>query len=201
MLSQEWFHLKTHMSHLFIDLQSVWVSAFDKKKVYFARALLDNNYLVSGTTGWTQTDPESIISGNRDILFESPEITNDRGKAEEQVAETVIINMRNVKILELSTAKPNKLLFSVGLEYQTDLDKNNISDNLQQEFNDNKNLLSQNVTVSIEEKYSKWLITNKDNKKTYSVKKERDKLNIYQNNKGGIFSWLKKIMRRNRKQK
>ena len=73
----------------------------------------------------------------------------------------------------------NLVLFSVGLEYQADLDKDNISDNLRQKFKDNKILLSQNITISIKEK--KWLITDEDNKKTYSVKKEKNKLNIYEN--------------------
>jgi len=88
---------------------------------------------------------------------------------------------RYVEYINLPNNNTNlpQLLFSVGLEYQTDLDKDNIFDNLKQKFKENKILLSQNVTVSIEEKYSKWLITDKDNKKTYPVKKEKDKLNIY----------------------
>jgi len=94
-------------TNFFVDLQSVWMDAFDKEKVHFARALLDNGYYVAGTTQWTQTDTESLISGNRDILFIDPEIINSDGTVKEQIAERILINTRNVKILELKIAEPD----------------------------------------------------------------------------------------------
>ena len=89
------------------DLHSVWMSTFLEDKVNFVRVLLDNDYLVSGIVQWTQTDPESLISGNRDILIVSPEIMDKEGNVTEQIAEGILINTRNVKMLELKTAEPD----------------------------------------------------------------------------------------------
>jgi hypothetical protein len=95
-------------TNFFIDLQSVWISAFSEKKAYFVRALLDNDYLVSGIVQWIQTDPESLISGNRDILIVSPVIIDEEGNEKDQIAEGILINTRNVKILELKTEELDK---------------------------------------------------------------------------------------------
>ena len=69
------------------------------------------------------------------------------------------------------------LLFSVGLEAQGELDNGTISEELKQEFTNNKIPLSDSVTASAEEANVSWLIVDGD--KTYIVKKEADKLNIY----------------------
>jgi len=87
------------------DLCSVWISAFPEDKATFARALLDNDYSVTGIAQWTQTDPESLVSGNRDILLISPEITDKEGNVKDHIAEGVMINTKNIKILELKTAE------------------------------------------------------------------------------------------------
>jgi hypothetical protein len=72
------------------------------------------------------------------------------------------------------------LRFSVELKYQIDLDKRNISEDLRQAFENHGRIsLSQNLTVTIVKKGSEWLITDKDNKVTYSVRKAKDKLNCY----------------------
>jgi len=98
--------------------------------------------------------------------------------------EQLIVKIRERN--EVSIGVLQGLLFSVELKYQIDLDKGNISEDLRQDFKDNRISLSQNATVSIEEKDSEWLIadfttarffTRKE--KTYPVRKEGDKLNIY----------------------
>jgi len=68
-----------------------------------------------------------------------------------------------------------KLLFSMKLECQKDLDKGVISEDCRHEFKNNKILLSPNPTIS--NKYNGWLITDKNN--MYMVRKEENKLNIY----------------------
>ena len=80
---------------------------FEEKKVHFARALLDNDYSVTGIVQWIQQDPESLISGNPDVLFVSPVIIDKEGNVKEQIAEGILINTRNVKILELKTEELN----------------------------------------------------------------------------------------------
>jgi len=72
------------------------------------------------------------------------------------------------------------LLFSIDLVFQSDLDHDNgISEDLRRGFENNGILLSQNATISIEEKDSRWLITDKDNEQTFLIRKEEGKLNIY----------------------
>jgi len=76
-----------------------------------------------------------------------------------------------------------RLLFGVDLALQTDLNNSTISQELRQEFENNKYPLLQHASISVEEPESEWLITDKQNKKTYRIKKEKDKeqekLNIY----------------------
>jgi len=80
-----------------------------------------------------------------------------------------------------------KLLFSVELELQSDLDSGDISEALRQEFKDNGVSLSPDVTISKESviwKGKRWLISDNDDrywvkKEKDKVKKEEDKLNIY----------------------
>ena len=68
------------------------------------------------------------------------------------------------------------ILFSIGMEFQSDLDSQNISDGLRQAFKKEEISLSDRATVSIEEPGSKWLIT--DSRRRYSIRKGEDTLNI-----------------------
>ena len=72
------------------------------------------------------------------------------------------------------------LVFKVESKHASDLDNRKISDELRGEFENHKLPLSRNVAVSVKEwKDSRWLITDKDNKQTYAVRKDADALNIY----------------------
>lgn len=79
-------------------------------------------------------------------------------------------------------------LFSIGLEFQRNLDNREISERLRQTFRVNRISLSSNVTVSIEKQGNKWLITDKDNKKTYSVRTEGNQINVYASTDNGNLS-------------
>jgi outer membrane protein assembly factor BamB len=68
-------------------------------------------------------------------------------------------------------------LFSVALEFQSDLDNGIVSNELQREFEQNETVLSQYLNVSAEEPGNRWLIA--DGLKKYSVRKEEQRLNIY----------------------
>lgn len=74
------------------------------------------------------------------------------------------------------------LLFSVKPEYQAELDKGEVSKSLRQEFLKSKYIqLSQNLAiVPIKEESDEWIITDKGSRKVYSIKKEGDKLNVYE---------------------
>jgi len=69
-------------------------------------------------------------------------------------------------------------LFRVGSEFQRDLEDSVCSENLRGAFENHGISLSQNVSIKSES--GKWLITDKDNKQTYAIRKEKGQLNIYQ---------------------
>ena len=79
---------------------------------------------------------------------------------------------------------PNEdsLLFSINLAFQSHLDSNSISKDLQQEFENNGISLSQNATIKKKDKKKdrKWVITDKHNKQVYHVWEEEGKLKVYQ---------------------
>ncbi len=84
-----------------------------------------------------------------------------------------------IKTLIQVLKKSDRQLFRVGLKFQSDLDKNNISGDLRREFKNKEFPLSLNTALSIEKEGSSWLITDRDNSQMYMVRKEADKLNIY----------------------
>ena len=71
------------------------------------------------------------------------------------------------------------LLFSTELDVQDNLDDEEISTDLRQEFENKGITLSQNVDVSIEKEGAHWLIADKGNEQEYSVREEDDGLEIY----------------------
>jgi len=68
------------------------------------------------------------------------------------------------------------LLFSVGVEVQSDLNNGTISEDLRQKFTKKGIPLSDNVSVSVETDAS-WLVTSGD--AAYIIRRQEDKLNIY----------------------
>lgn len=67
--------------------------------------------------------------------------------------------------------------FSIALRFQSDLDDGAISTDLQQAFVDAGFSLSQDATI--QKTNSGWLITDADNRETYTVKKEAGQLYVY----------------------
>jgi trigger factor len=72
-----------------------------------------------------------------------------------------------------------RFLCCAELELQGDLDKGIISQELRNDFENNKAPLSKNATISVEEPGNRWLVT--DDCKRYPVRKEESRLNIYEN--------------------
>jgi hypothetical protein len=76
-----------------------------------------------------------------------------------------------------------KILFRIDFKkFRDDLDegmdKGTISENLRREFEDHEIHLSENATISVEEEDRRWLVSDKDNKLTYVVRKQ-ERLNIW----------------------
>jgi|GEM_PF-5010851 len=74
--------------------------------------------------------------------------------------------------------KKMEFLFSTGVCFIPELDKGNISDGLQREFESNKVKPPDKVIKPHSQKYLFWLMTSKDSP-IYMARKERDKLNVY----------------------
>ena len=91
--------------------------------------------------------------------------------------------LRNREFLKVVASKENVLLFRIDDPnlLQSDLDNSNISEELTRRFKENRIPLSDDVTVVIEEKGSKWLILDEQMYTVYTVRKEEGKLNIYEN--------------------
>lgn len=65
-------------------------------------------------------------------------------------------------------------------KYQDCLDNKELCEELRQEFEKNGTPLSPNARVSVKESGSNWLITDEDNQKTYSIKKDKEYLKVSQ---------------------
>jgi hypothetical protein len=76
-------------------------------------------------------------------------------------------------------ATPVAPLFSVGLEFQAELEQGIISEGLRQAFEGHGISLSDNVTVTREVADSRWRINDTDENRTFIVIREDDTLNIY----------------------
>ena len=80
-------------------------------------------------------------------------------------------------LLELLNQIHTSFLFSTKLDFQSNLDKGTLSEELLQKFEEKKIPLSQRASVSVEQAGIRWTITNRSKK--YSVRKEEGRLNIY----------------------
>ncbi len=84
-----------------------------------------------------------------------------------------------------------RLLFSVGLEYLDELLSwrlfgGDIPSNLRSEFEANGiGLSSDDITISKQDIYDKWVITDQNKNRRYIVRKDGDKLNVYPENEVG----------------
>jgi len=74
-----------------------------------------------------------------------------------------------------------KLLFNVDSKFQSDLDNKVVSEEMREEFKENKTPLSRHAKASVEQASNRWVIT--DRLKKYLVKKESGRLNIYMSRK------------------
>jgi hypothetical protein len=74
-------------------------------------------------------------------------------------------------------------MFRIESEFQSILDKNMISEELRQEFEDGGNVISPQAVFSVEQAGRSWVVTDEENE--YLIRKEEGKLNVY-NSKGGF---------------
>ena len=146
---------------LFNDWTEVSQGAPPSKIAIVARPGCGKTVLLSMFANWLRYDwlPEKL---NKE--------SGDQERKVEFVPVVLFLTPDSIPLRDL-------LLFSVRLECQSNLDNNNMSEGLRQEFESCEISLSQDTDVSIKETDSRWLIT--DNEEKYYVRKADDKLNIY----------------------
>jgi len=120
--------------------------------------------------GGAQMDEDLKSKVVEDAVAKVKMIAEERGRNKKWAEKAVSENKSSTSEEALEA-----LLFSIDQpDLQSDLDNGNIPEDLRQKFEEKEIQLSENVTVEIEEKGSKWLIDGQ-----YAVRKENDKLNIY----------------------
>lgn len=73
-----------------------------------------------------------------------------------------------------------QFLFNVALDFQSDLARGNIPEDLRREFENNHIILSEEISLSTEssDRGHSWLITDEDNYQTYYISRGRNELSI-----------------------
>lgn len=160
--------------------------------------LYDDKILVTGSNGITDPDLTKDTKVKVSIIVDPEcrhkylgyksklkELEEDKEKFELYFesggdSKETIQNLRNAAEEKLSMLRKigDNLLFSIDIKFQNDLDAENISDELRQEFQNEDISLSDSSKIKIVEKGSMWWIRDK-NKKYYIVRKENSNLSIW----------------------
>jgi putative peptide zinc metalloprotease protein len=119
---------------------------------------------ISGT--WVAPD----IEHSKGAYFE-------RGKSIGFVANLDDVIIRAIAGQNVPAMLVKQFLFSIELEFESDLDNRIISKELRGEFEEAQILLSEHVTVSVEQQGSAWMI--RDDWNEYFVRKEEGRLNVH----------------------
>ena len=82
-------------------------------------------------------------------------------------------------ITTVNPVEERQLLFGIKLDVETDLDSNTIPGALLTAFEGHEITLSQNATIAVKEKDSRWLVADKDNEQTFLLEKEEGAFNVY----------------------
>ena len=72
-----------------------------------------------------------------------------------------------------------RILFDIGLEFEKDLENGNFSERRRQQFENKGAKLPQNITIQFEKEYDRWVVSNEDGSILYVIRKEDERLNIY----------------------
>jgi len=143
------------------------------------------NLLRPLVANFNDPQPAKFIFWNTKKLF-CPDIESFYNRVEDDINRQIRLCLAEKIDLSLELTlkdftellEKEKLLFSLGLDFQSDLG-NNILVDLEKEFKNNGISLSRNATILIKKKDSEWLIVDKNNKQSYTFRKEESNLNIY----------------------
>ena len=132
--------------------------------------------LVSASVSTSTIGSNSELN-NWDISGYAKDISTgaDRTTEEVLINEARMLELRGWEIRRaIDYATANVILFSIGVEFEEDLNKGVISEKLKSEFKNKEFPLSDNATVTKEE--GEWKITDE---KKFRIRKEDGKLNVY----------------------
>jgi bifunctional DNase/RNase len=159
------------------DMKVVRVVVTDlKKNTFYARIIIETD----GTLKEIDARPSDSIAlalrtgapifVAKSVLSQSG-ISPTEGPLEPgKLVEVDTEELKKKQYVKTVTSSP---LFGIDSKFQSDLDNNTIPDDLRQEFESNKALLSSDATVSA----SSWQIVDKGN--LYTIRKREDKLDVY----------------------
>ncbi|MEE8577344.1 MAG: hypothetical protein V3T31_08820, partial [candidate division Zixibacteria bacterium] len=134
-------------------------------------------------------DEQNIVTGDNEGA-----ISNYEGfmntQAEKVTSSSVVERVADALAPKNLSFFETGFLFDADLKVQSDLDNDVISEELREEFGQNGAQLSQHdAAITVKARGSEWVIA--DGTKRYSVRKERSRLNIYEDEGTGFLSMLK----------
>ena len=121
---------------------------------------------------WHQLRPENQDSPIRTYGESAPELLQESMK-------DLSLKPRHAWATETVMFTVNNPLFKVDAALKNDLDRGYLSERLRQQFKENNITLSQNVTITIEEKGKKWLMVDAGKKQMYPIRVEGDQPNVF----------------------
>lgn len=134
---------------------------------------------------WREFDHEKLmheadmIQFRRKLLTDSGSLGFDTTEVWDWIQDELKLKRPNRdKLKQRFTDTLQPMLFSIEPEFQVDLDNGDVSERLRKAFQDNGFSLPQNATVSTMRKNSRWLIADQDERQKYSIRKEKDKLEV-----------------------
>ena len=135
-------------------------------------------------TGWVarRRDHGGVIfidlrdrTGITQVVFD-PEIDPEPHQLAHQIRNEFVLSVAGT----VRERVEGDLLALSDRKHQADLDAGHLSEELKSTFEDDRHSLSADVTISVREAGSRWLITDNESKRTYAAKIVDDALHIYQ---------------------
>ena len=135
-------------------------------------------------TGWVarRRDHGGVIfvdvrdrTGITQVVFD-PEIDPEPHQLAHQIRNEFVLSVAG----SVRERVEGDLLALTDRKHQADLDAGHLSEELKSTFENDRHSLSADVTISVREAGSRWLITDNESKRTYAAKVVDDALHIYQ---------------------
>jgi len=140
------------------------INPFSKKNIAGTFHFIEKFNMIK-RSNFNFSELEYLVFNNADVAEIAPE--------DEQI--TLVLSEIYNGLMRINT----ELLFNTKVEDSSQLDNQELPENLKEEFQNNGIELSLNISVIVESKGKEWLITDEQDRETYTVKKEDNRLSIF----------------------